>query len=229
MTISKTLTTALILTALMGIGCVGRNPAPIPIVPAPAPAQKTQPTPAPAASTSTASEAPPPSPTSTPAETPGAAAPSATVLTTTITIDETWQTYSNAALNFEFKWPTRGRYAPNWEVRIISEGDSRMKDGCLAEGAAESRPPVRVGVGGVEFCHSSYSEGAAGTRVFTDHYATKNGSRYVAISFTKEGYSGSALGCSFDLSVNATTCIQFDEPAYLALLDQIVSTFRYKE
>src|SRR3989344_4119268 len=189
MTISKTLTTALILTALMGIGCVGRNPAPIPIVPAPAPAQKTQPTPAPAAPTGTASEAAPTSPTSTPAPTPGpppsAAAPSVTALTTTVTLDETWQTYSNAALNFEFKWPTRGRYAPNWEVRIISEGDPRMKDGCLPEGAVETRTPVRVSAGGVEFCHSSYNEGAAGTRVFTDHYATKNGGRYVTISFTK--------------------------------------------
>lgn len=123
------------------------------------------------------------------------------MLTTSVQLDDSWKSYVNQALSFEFKWPTKGRYAPQWAVTFVSEGDARIKDGCIVEGE-ESK---RVKVGEAEFCHS-WTDGASGPK---DWYATKHDSRYAVISFTKleraEGFS-------------------LDE--YRANLDQIISTYK---
>jgi hypothetical protein len=164
-----------------------------------------------------------------PQETIVPAAEGAMTLETTVQLDDTWKTYTNAALGFSFRWPSKGRYAPDWEVRFFGENSDKMQDGCFDEGAVERNPSAQVTVGGVGFCHSSFEEGAAGSRYLVDHYATKKGSQYVVISFTKRTTSAAALGCTgFELSASPAACVEFDEKAYLELLNQIVSTFAYR-
>lgn len=124
---------------------------------------------------------------------------------TTVAIDDTWQPYVNKALNFEFKTPTKGRNAPRWEVTFVAEAEAKIKDGCMVIDGGTAK---KTTVGGTEFCHSMSAVGTTAT----DHYATKNGSRYVVITFTKVPPTG-------------VTDFSWDE--YRDHLDQIMSTFTY--
>jgi hypothetical protein len=175
-----------------------------------------------------ASNVPTPSaPTSTKTPTPSspaiaAGAPSSTVVGLS-SIDSTWKTYTSRAGDFSFQTPTKGRYTPSWEVSF-SDTD------CAGAGAMKLGQTTFF-VDGVSFCHTSFSEGAAGSVYFMDVYTTKQGSRYITVTFTKQGYSAGALNCSFvsahPYSTSATTCIPFEETAYQAQLDQIISTFQF--
>lgn len=118
-------------------------------------------------------------------------------------VDDTWQKYTNSALNFSFDWPTKGRYAPRWEVKFLE--DAQVKDGCLANELMTTR---KVMAGDQEFCHST---GEIADNEATDYYVTKVGSRHVAIVFSKDS-SGAGSDFSWD--------------EYRAHLDQIVSTFK---
>jgi hypothetical protein len=121
-------------------------------------------------------------------------------LATTIVLDETWQTYNNEALSFEFRWPTRGRYAPRWEVDILATNDASLTDGCVS-GTDEER----VLVGSTAFCHTVSEDGR------TDVYAATIGSSVVTLAFTPS-----------PLPAN----VEFIPEDYRTHLDQIVSTFR---
>lgn len=111
-------------------------------------------------------------------------------------VDETWRTYTSKAGDFSFQWPTRGRYAPTWNVTFSDTGCS------------EGAKTLNV-FGTVGFCHDATTDGAAGTIHYTDVYKTQHGKSYIQITFTKAGSSMSG----------------FDEATYKALLDQIVGTF----
>jgi hypothetical protein len=80
---------------------------------------------------------------------------------------------------------------------------------------------------GVTFCHVSRTEGAAGTQLFSDDFATKNGNQYVLVSFEKKAYGGSL--CPDSLSSNNTACVRFNPADYQKMLETIVNTFKYQE
>lgn len=143
---------------------------------------------------------------------------------TTVTIDDTWKTYQNKALGFEFKWPTKGKYAPEWEVKFLKE--TEVQDGCYP-GDAESVEKKQITVNGVEFCVTSEMGAAAGSRYFSDYYVTKKDKTFILLQFKKRVVSGGPLGCSFELSASSSACIPFLEAEYRATLDAMISTFRY--
>lgn len=189
--------------ALFGAGCTAKQPAPrVPL--------NTPPKPSPQATAPAA-----------PSTTPSANLPA---------IDETWKTYASASLHFGFQYPTRGSYAPTWNVTYVREGDLEMKDGCKLSNANEDQPATTIQVGNTTFCHSAFSSGAAGSLYLEDYYATKNGNQYIVITFTKKLTNSSILGCA-NADKNPYTagaCSLFSTTDYRAFLDQIVNTFAYK-
>ncbi len=162
---------------------------------------------------------------------PSAAAPSTTPVTANMpTIDETWKTYNNAALKFAFQYPTKGKYAPTWNVSFVREGDVQIKDGCMLSNADEETEAKTLQVGNVSFCHSAFGSGAAGSFYMEDYYVTKNGNQYVVITFTKKLTNSGTLGCA-NANENPWTlggCAPFSQTEYRAFLDQVVSTFVYQ-
>jgi len=122
-----------------------------------------------------------------------------TTAVTLPTIDDTWKTYANNALGFSFQWPTKGRYAPTWDVTFVKE---------------EETDCIPVTLNGIVFCHASASETAADKTILSDRYTTQKDNQYVLVSFEKTY-----------LTANA----QFDVAAYHQFLDQIMSTFKYAE
>lgn len=124
----------------------------------------------------------------------------------TAVIDETWSKYTNAALGFSFDWPTKGMYAPRWEVKFLNDAD--VKDGCYG---TERTLLVRKQLAGRDFCHAvGPDEGP----LATDYYVTRVASRNVMLVFTKDS---TGLGDKFS----------WEE--YRTHLDQIVGTFKLKE
>jgi len=110
-----------------------------------------------------------------------------------------WQTYTNAALGFSFNWPSKGRYAPTWEVKFAKEGDASVKDGCfVATGATNSKSG--------EFCHASVAPAAGEAK---DYFTTTINGQHVTLAFTKK-----ESGKDFSWS------------DYQEELEQIVSSFK---
>jgi|GEM_PF-2662148 len=87
-------------------------------------------------------------------------------------IDETWKTHTNSALEFEFQWPMRGRYAPIWEVTFAKEEPCNNGSNFTNND--------------ITFCHQSTKTENGDTKEFTDFYSTKKGSQYIVMNFTKK-------------------------------------------
>lgn len=138
-------------------------------------------------------------------------------------IDDTWKTYTDKAKTFEFKWPTKGRYAPTWEVKFSDSDCAVGEDG-------QTGTKTIFEAGGQSFCHMSFMGAAAGTAYLTDVYTTKIDEHFVAIGFSKKVYSAGALNCDFanqyPYSTSASTCVAFDQNIYASHLDQIIGTFK---
>ena len=117
-----------------------------------------------------------------------------------LSIDDTWKTYTSRSEDWQFNWPTKGLYAPMWEVTFVGEDD--LTDGCLGSEAAE-----KLTLSGVEFCHTHKLNGSEST----DHFVTKHGDLNIVLTFTKdtEAYAG------------------FKMDDYSKQLKLIVSTFKY--
>jgi len=151
--------------------------------------------------------------------------------TALVPIDDTWQTYSSKTINVEFRWPTKGSYAPEWEVTFVKDGDSTIANGCYTgTGESSSAPNHFTNANGIEFCQTSYGEGAAGNYYLSDYFATKKGSQYILITIKKHLYSSGNLDCSFKneypYSTNGTTCIAFKQAEYNAVLNTMISTYK---
>lgn len=146
-------------------------------------------------------------------------------------VDATWQTYNNAALGFTFKTPTKGRYAPTWEVRFLAENDTDVENGCYITAQNQAVEAVRLRVGDAVFCQTATNEGAAGSVYVTRHVVTKKGTRYILLAFTKRAVNAGMLDCATQpesgLSVSSDACIPFDMAAYDAQIEQIISTFAF--
>ncbi|MBM3205224.1 hypothetical protein FJZ48_04605 [Candidatus Uhrbacteria bacterium] len=109
----------------------------------------------------------------------------------------------------------KGSYAPQWGVTFVKDnpcGDAKEMQNA----------------NGVTFCHVSETEGAAGTQLFTDRFATKNGNQYVLVSFEKKAYGGSLCADGF-LSSNNKVCVRFNPADYQKMLETIVNTFKYQQ
>ena len=128
---------------------------------------------------------------------------SAMELSTTVELDDTWQTYTSKALPFSFRWPMRGLYAPEWRVDLLSAEDVDS-DGCYA-GDLEK---TFVYVGETQLCHTASD--TEGMTTATDHYTMKLNDQNVKVTFTKDS---SGLGDTFSWN------------EYHAFIDQIMSTF----
>ncbi len=185
MSIIKT-TSTLALIALFGAGCAATTPSPTPEqtgqVQRSATDQKT--TPSTTASEATATE--PSMDNTTHASDTAMAAPG---------VDDTWQTYTSRSGDFSFKWPTKGSYAPTWEVTLLNASDPELKDGCDTGKDIPLKNAEQITTdAGVTFCHTSQNEGAAGSAYYTDAFTTKVGDSYAVITLTKHVSSAGALG-----------------------------------
>ncbi|MEK7473562.1 MAG: hypothetical protein AAB668_02450 [Patescibacteria group bacterium] len=199
--------------ALLGAGCFSPAPeapptvAPTPVKPAPSAPTPSEPTPSePAPSTPSGYELP--------------------------EIDATWQTYTNNALGFSFQYPTKGRYAPEWEMSIVSESDAKMKDGCYFDEQTDAGTEKRVAIDGREFCRTNAMDPAAGSRYYTYQYATKFGSSYALLSFTKRAVNGDNYdepACRGKIVFSFGGCVEFVPADFEAHLDQIMNTFTETE
>ena len=125
-------------------------------------------------------------------------------------VDETWQTYTNKALSFEFQWPTKGRYAPEWSVEFRKSDDSTIAHGCVYDSKTYGSDSMYK-----DFCHTtSVIETDAIER--TDYFATKKGNQYIVVTFFKKLYP--------DEKYKANS-----HDDYEAMLETIMSTFKYTE
>lgn len=186
-----------------------------------------------------------PTPTPAPEPTPSPEPISAPVPVTDIklpTIDDTWKTYTNKAETFSFQWPTKGKYAPTWSVKIVSEKDLAYKDGCYyglySPDQPNRKPPVKLTVNGTEFCHAPLGDGFAGGFGFYDTYTAKVDNQVISIAFEKIAHGAGACMdtnavCkqandkgAMVLSYSTGAYSIFVEDEYLAHLDQIVGTFK---
>lgn len=146
-------------------------------------------------------------------------------------IDGTWQTYTNAALGFSFQTPTKGRYAPTWEVSFLKSDDARIVDGCYVPDANPDGTPERV-VGSApvtDFCVSASGDAGAGNFYVIRDAVTRINNTYVRINFVNHAYNAGAVGCNpmpeSGMSTNATSCIPFIEAEYQTQIDNILATF----
>jgi hypothetical protein len=135
---------------------------------------------------------------------------------TPATTDDTWKTYANASLGFSFLWPTKGRYAPEWEVIFLD--DTAL--------ALRSCDHVQT-EDGIQFCHHSTGMDLSNTEgIYEDGYSTKIKETIVSIEFKKKFFGGI---CDAGNSTSNTTCIPFDTAEYQKTLDGIVGTFKITE
>jgi len=142
--------------------------------------------------------------------------------TMTFEIDETWQTYSNKSLSFEFKWPTRGTYAPHWSVDFRKTDDKQIEGGCVVDDNYVSN------IKSDKFCHTT-SLVVEGEHYQTDYYSIKRGNQYVVVTFTKDLFSTPDTCKKSGVTTSANSCKEFVPEDYQALLNTIMSTFKDTE
>jgi hypothetical protein len=223
--------------ALLGAGCMGSEPAPTTGTPdTKTPPVATQPTDTKPTDTGT-------KPADTTTSTPSTPTTPTTPTTGTDpdrsvdekelpVIDGTWQTYTNAANKFSFQYPTKGRYAPEWNVTILSQGDARLEDGCKKAEANLRATPGPIVVGDTSFCIVREVDAGAGQRYYSDSFTAPRGDKFIQITFSKRLANGDLFedeSCHGKTVISSgTTCILFDEALYRAHLNQIVATYRHE-
>ena len=149
-------------------------------------------------------------------EEPKAATPTSTLFT----VDDTWQTYTNKSLGFDFRWPTKGIYAPTWEQKTLKNDDQLIKESCAADGGAFAN------AGYQGYCHSESTTEVTSNETRVDQYIWKKGGNYIAIIFTKNLYK--IPGCK-SISLSKSSCVEFKPDTYQALLDTSISTLKFNE
>ena len=205
------------LLALLGAGCTGSEPA-VETKPIAPPTTKVDTKPA----------------DTTPTPTPDTAMiPDREVDTKELpVIDGTWKTYSNTSFKFSFQYPTRGRYAPEWNVSIMRADDARLEGNCLKPEATVRTINTSLVVGDSTFCIVRTVDAGAGQRYYTDAFTAPLGDRIVLITFNKRLANGDLFedeSCHGKTVISSgTSCIPFDEALYRAHLNQIVSTYRHE-
>lgn len=147
-------------------------------------------------------------------------------------IDNTWKTYTNAALKFSFQYPTQGTYAPTWGVSILKQNDPKVQGGCYQGDANPRQNKGELQVGDTTFCVTRYEDAGAGQRYETDYYVGGLNGQIVVLTFSKH----LSVGDNFDdptchgqlVTSSGTTCKPVDMGVYSAALDQIVKTYTHE-
>lgn len=152
--------------------------------------------------------------------------------------DETWKQYTSKAFGFTFMWPTKGRYAPEWEVKLYESNNKNIgSDGCHIVPPPDVRTAtVNVRVNEQAFCHTNGSivnepDVDDDARIKIDFYTTSFGSKFVTIQFTKTVYVANedcrkTSGAALTTVKNA--CAPWTEDEYQSTLNGIVGTFKLK-
>lgn len=149
--------------------------------------------------------------------------------------DDTWKTYTNAALGFSFQTPTKGRYAPQWEVKVIRDDAPEVSDGYSAEGGTIDS--VRFGntPDRQEFYVNYGTKEADGIVYLSDAYSTYIGRSVVVIIFSKKAIVADIENCTrkpnqkfWSEFAKPGSCVAFSEEEYFKTLDSIVGTFKTK-
>jgi|SRR3989339_1453 len=147
--------------------------------------------------------------------------------------DASWKTYISPSLGFTMMTPTKGRYAPTWEMKSFNLSDSHVSNGCYykSDNTTEGGS-FGITQDQIKFCQTSTEDNGAGQHDVIDDYATTIGTRVVVIEFTKSTVSADLykeLGCAEKPTEQYFTsgkyCIPFVESEYQATLDGIVGTF----
>jgi hypothetical protein len=225
------------MVALVGAGCLGTEPAPTNTNTNTPPAANngTKPT-----DTSTKPSDTKPADTTTPSDTTTpptstdtSMSPDRDVAPSELpVIDSSWKTYNNTALNFSFQYPTKGRFAPEWNVAFLQEHDATLSGGCVNPQTTPRTPNDAIIVGDSTFCIVREVDAGAGQRYFTDTYTVPRSERIVKFTFTKRLANGDLFedeNCHGKVVISSgTTCIPFDEALYRAHLNQIIATYRHE-
>jgi len=154
-------------------------------------------------------------------------------VSSTIAADGTWQMYTSKTLGFTFRWPTRGSYAPTWEVKLLKASNREIKNGCdIGKNLPLKKPEQITTRSGVTFCHTSAVDAGAGQFYFVDAFATHIDGTIVVITLTKHVVNAGILGCSFTknypYSTSGARCNPFQADKYRAEYMTILSTFNLK-
>jgi hypothetical protein len=174
--------------------------------------------------------------TETATTTPSTTTPTSTtadpgVITASSTLDTTgWQTYQNKTLKFEFQYPLRGKFAPQFEVKLFPLTYADIQNDCYGMRATQGSAPDMIQVNGTTFCRINVLEGAAGSTINQDYWTTKNDKWYAVITFSKKYLTDPRIqgGCEEGgVDVGKPRCAPFDVAGYRAHLSDIMSTFRY--
>ncbi len=117
-------------------------------------------------------------------------------------IDDTWRTHTSRAGDFSFRWPTKGRYAPTWEV------SNEVTDPCVGGGSFSTQDgTVLCHVSGIVNPQTGGDVPHTGTAAFVDTYSMPYNGKFLVVTFKKDG------------------AYEIDEQTYHAHLDQIMGTF----
>lgn len=144
-------------------------------------------------------------------------------------IDGTWQPYTNRALGFSLKFPTKGRLAPTWEVLLLKPDDAKIVNGCYQDSHTRVIDAMYK-VGESWFCHSGGIEPGMNQQYWTDYYLTEIGKTKVVVAFQKHTSNGDVYEderChgKYIIENGGETCTGFVASEYMAHLDQIMGTF----
>lgn len=223
------------MVALLGAGCLGQESVPAPSDSKPADTVKTdtKPSDTKPADTKPADSTGTPTDTTTKPSADTSMSPDREVAEKELpVIDGSWKTYNNSAYKFSFQYPTRGRYAPEWNVSVLNPGDERLTDGCVKPEAEPRSIPGPFVVGDTSFCVVREVDAGAGQRVFTDSFTAPRGEKIIRITFSKRLANGDMFedeACHGKTVISSgTSCILFDEALYRAHLNQIVATYRHE-
>lgn len=151
---------------------------------------------------------------------------------TPATTDDTWKTYTNAALGFSFMWPTKGRYAPEWEVKVYDLKNPNIPE-CFLTAQYETEPIVSLG-GDLAFTRSHFKAASVDHTSLYHCYslALPNENSRIVIGFSKQYYPADEA-CLKGTNASGTSvkgvCSPFVEADYQSALDGIVGTFKKTE
>lgn len=148
-----------------------------------------------------------------------------------VPVDTTgWQTYQNKTLGFQFQYPIRGSFAPEFSVKLLPLNSSQVKDDCYAETGLPGDTPERLTTNGTAFCRTRILEGAAGSTVNHEYWVTTTEKWYAIIEFTKKYVTDPRIigGCEDGgPDVGKPRCQAFDINSYKKQVEDIMSTFSY--
>lgn len=140
--------------------------------------------------------------------------PSVTNIISPPAIDATWRTFRSPDGEFEFMWPTQGKYAPQWKHTYVRKSDKTLTaTGCYLPDVGWSIQTFTVN--NLNFCQTSKSLMSNNKTFLTDHFTvSKDQNQFVVLNFTKDFVS---------------TAGNFNVREYDQFIKQIAYTFHFSK